>query len=302
MISLHTIENVYDDGLSYHQFIQRGRQHLLDSEALGNPGTLRSFLMGDVIEALDELDDRTMDLLERTLASGDVTKLLSYAERVYMRTSGAEHVCMTRFGEWTFDTVVIEPPSLRELQEDMWDSDEQFTREDWKHEVRNDDTHIGYWEWVEHMREGQPIMLVAKSGYLYVDWDDVHGQEHQKHLDGDDSCLMFRYPAGDVDMVRWPDPSIKLLRGALQDARETGLIADTLSVRLPDGVEFFLDLPYWNVGDHVTWTDPDDGVCSRTGVLTAVSELGDFNIAITMADGWMAEVCESELKRVKDDN
>lgn len=214
MISLHTIENVYDDDHSYHQFVQRGRQRLLDSEALGNPGTLRSFLQGDVIEALDELDDRTMSLLERTLESGDITKLLSYAERVYMRDSGAEHVCMTRFGEWTFDTVVIEPPSLRELQEDMWASDEQFPREDWQHEVREDAVLSGYWEWVEHMRESEG-------------------------------------PA-----------------------------------------------PRWKVGDHVTWTAPDDGVCSRTGVLTAVSELGDFNLAITMEDGWMAEVCESELKRV----
>ena len=300
MISLHTIENVYDADHNYHQFIQRGRQHLLDSEAIGSPGTLRSFLQGDVIEALDELDDRTANLLERTLESGDIAKLLSYAERVFMSDSGAEHVCMTRFGEWTFDTVVIEPPSLRELQEDMWVYDPAYPVADWRYEVQNDDTTLGYWEWVEHMREADdgPIELVAKNGYLYVDWDAVHGQEHQKHLDGDDCCLMFHYPAGDVDMVRWPEPNIKLLRGALQDARETGLIADTPLVRLPDGVEFFIDLPYWRVGDRVTWTDPDAGVCSRTGVLIAVSELGDFNLAITMEDGWMAEVCESELKRV----
>lgn len=79
--------------------------------------------------------------------------------------------------------------------------------------------------------------------------------------------------------------------------RETGLIKDTLSVLLPDGEEFFIDQPYWKVGDHVTWHDPDDSKCSRTGVLSAVSELGDSKIAITMEDGWMAEVCESELQR-----
>ena len=298
MISLHTIENIYDADHNYHQFIQRGRQHLLDSEAIGGPGTLRSFLQGDVIEALDELDDRTANLLERTLESGDVAKLLSYAERVCMRNSGAEHVCMTCFGEWTLDTVVIEPPSLRELQEDVWAEDPVFSKWDWKHEVANDDTTLGLWEWVSHMREGQPITLVAQNGYLYFDWDDIVDQDHQKQLDGADCCLMFRYPAGDVDMVRWPEPNLRLLRGALFDARESGIIKDTLSVLMPDGGEFLLDEPYWNVGDNVTWTDPDDGVCSRTGVLTAVSELGDFNLAITMEDGWMAEVCESELKRV----
>jgi hypothetical protein len=314
VITLHTFENAYDDGNQYHQFLQHGRQHLLDSLAVGQPpgDDLRQFLVNSIIgDCLVEPDvsDRNRDRFERllnaVLESGDVDKLLDYAGRVCVHGRPVTDPLRTRFGEWTYDACVIVRPTLRELQEDVWASDPQFPRSDWKHEVENDETHLGYWEWVESQREGQtgqPIQLVNKNGYLYVAWGDVHGQEHQKHLDGDDSCLMFQYPAGDVDMVRWSDLNIKLLRGALYDARETGLIADTLSVRLPDGAEFFIDSPYWNVGDRVTWTDPDDGVCSRTGVLTAVAELGDFKFAIAMEDGWMVEVCESELKHAKDGN
>lgn len=154
MITLHTLENAYDDGNDYHQFVQRGTQHLLDSTALASDHTLRSFLVADVMGALDEQDPRVYKVLAAVLEIGDIPKLLSYCERRNMvDIPGAGHTSETRFGEWTFDTVVIEPPSLRELQEDVWDSDEQFTREDWQHEVANGDSHIGYWEWVEHMRE-----------------------------------------------------------------------------------------------------------------------------------------------------
>lgn len=36
---------------------------------------------------------------------------------------------------------------------DRWDTDDEFTIEDWKYEVSNDDTRLGYWDWVEIQRE-----------------------------------------------------------------------------------------------------------------------------------------------------
>jgi hypothetical protein len=35
----------------------------------------------------------------------------------------------------------------------VWDDDEQFPIEDWRSEVINDDTRLGYWEWVYHGRQ-----------------------------------------------------------------------------------------------------------------------------------------------------
>jgi hypothetical protein len=35
---------------------------------------------------------------------------------------------------------------------DTWGEDRQFPREDWHYEVRNQDTNLGYWDWVQSMR------------------------------------------------------------------------------------------------------------------------------------------------------
>jgi len=34
-----------------------------------------------------------------------------------------------------------------------WDEDEKYPVKDWQYEVANDDTRIGYLEWVEHAKE-----------------------------------------------------------------------------------------------------------------------------------------------------
>lgn len=304
MIILHTFENAFDDGDQYHQFIQRGPE-LLDSEALGSEMSLREFLERNIIEdsLISEEHPRFRELLERCLAAKAIDKLLDFAERIYVRdVVGEVDMKSTRFGEWTFDSKVIVPPSLRETVSDVWgEADAPYTKAWWNFEIANDRTTLGYWEWVEHMRETtKPLQLIASHGSLEVAFEDIHHLEHREHFDGDDALLILRYPAGDCDTVRWPNPNIQLLRGALYDARETGLIADVKSVLLPDGSEFFIDEPYWKVGDHVTWNDPDDGVCSRTGVLTKVTHLNDSDIRIVMEDGWEAEVCESELRRVEE--
>ena len=114
--------------------------------------------------------------------------------------------------------------------------------------------------------------------------------------------LVHTYPSGDVDTVNWPDFRPAILRGALYDARETNEIPDVPAVLLPDGRRFAIDGPYWRVGYHVTWQDPDDDVCSRTGYLTRVTWMGDDRYLIQMDGEWEAEVHEDELTHVKETN
>ncbi len=37
----------------------------------------------------------------------------------------------------------------------LWGSDEKYPVADWQFEVANDDTRLGYWDWVEHQREAE---------------------------------------------------------------------------------------------------------------------------------------------------
>ena len=39
-----------------------------------------------------------------------------------------------------------------------WDDDPEFPSEDWKYEVANGDTRLGYGEWVEHQRDAKRVM------------------------------------------------------------------------------------------------------------------------------------------------
>jgi hypothetical protein len=63
-----------------------------------------------------------------------------------------------------------------------------------------------------------------------------------------DPILLCRYPEGDVDSISWPMPANddannwqSMLRSALYDARETGIIPNVAAVVLPDGSEFGID-------------------------------------------------------------
>uniref|UniRef100_A0A6M3LT21 Uncharacterized protein n=1 Tax=viral metagenome TaxID=1070528 RepID=A0A6M3LT21_9ZZZZ len=46
----------------------------------------------------------------------------------------------------------------------IWDNHPDFPVEDWMHEVSNDDTRLGYWEWVRAKIEQN-------------DWDDEEVQD-----------------------------------------------------------------------------------------------------------------------------
>ena len=58
----------------------------------------------------------------------------------------------------TTDCVRLELPlTLREQVADVWGTADDYPRSDWQYEVCNGDSHIGYWEWVEHMRESNGV-------------------------------------------------------------------------------------------------------------------------------------------------
>ena len=312
MITLHTFDNDYAEGEIYHQFLQRDQQPLLESEALGAYENLGAFLDGlaasaDIENELFDpgFNDNPRQWEDERLvlkAAGDIPGYLRLLDDYVMTRDSNWDLCsscQTEYGTWTYNPRVLTAPTLREQQNDVWAEDPVFPKFEWRHVVACGATTVGYWEWVTEQRPAalDKVQLRVSDGCLVVPWRAIYTKDMQEHFNGEDAMLLCRYPAGDCDSASWPNPNIAALRGALFDARETGLIRDGASVLLPNGEEFFIDQPYWKVDDHVTWTDPDDGVCSRTGILTAVSELGDSKLTITMDDGWMAEVCESELQR-----
>lgn len=42
---------------------------------------------------------------------------------------------------------------IRHKPEDVWAADENYPVEQWQYEVEEDNTRLGYWEWVEHQKE-----------------------------------------------------------------------------------------------------------------------------------------------------
>lgn len=89
--------------------------------------------------------------------------------------------------------------------------------------------------------------LIAIDGYLYVAFDSIYSRElqewHKDDTNKDGQCgaiLMCMYDEGDCDTVSWPfkAKTPELLRRALYDARETGLIGNVQSVTLPNGKQF----------------------------------------------------------------
>lgn len=67
-------------------------------------------------------------------------------------TSLCRNFPLSTLPDW-LDTFVERQTHLRILASDPWHSIPQFPTEDWKHEVVNGDTRLGYSEWVEHKME-----------------------------------------------------------------------------------------------------------------------------------------------------
>lgn len=171
MLILHTFENTYDEDHHYRQFVQRG-DNPMDAVGIGEKQTIRQFL--EELHGELSLDDdpgpddywnedpefdgpRTTynaDLVT-LIEEGSIQSFLTLAQEVALKNSvvKVDHVCQTHFGEWEWDTTELIPKTLRETVENVWASDPIFSRKDWKYEVSNDETHAGYWEWVENNRE-----------------------------------------------------------------------------------------------------------------------------------------------------
>ncbi len=41
------------------------------------------------------------------------------------------------------------------MERDVWGSDPLYPVGDWQYEVANDETRLGYWEWVENQRDAE---------------------------------------------------------------------------------------------------------------------------------------------------
>lgn len=68
--------------------------------------------------------------------------------------------------------------------------------------------------------------------------------------------------------------------------------------KMEEALDDEFDADQWPVGSTVTWTDPDEGKCNRTGVLAAFKRINEDTVRIKMADGWEAEVQDTELKKL----
>jgi hypothetical protein len=74
------------------------------------------------------------------------------------------------------------------------------------------------------------IQLIAIDGYLHYP-----PNPEREYRPDEEIILLHRYPEGDCDCVRWPNPDMKILKSCLFDDRECGVIED--GVILPDGTE-----------------------------------------------------------------
>ena len=50
-------------------------------------------------------------------------------------------------------SLVTYPALVRMMEEDVWQEHPRYEKWEWKAEVSNDDTILGYWEWVQHRLE-----------------------------------------------------------------------------------------------------------------------------------------------------
>jgi hypothetical protein len=48
-------------------------------------------------------------------------------------------------------------------------------------------------------------------------------------------------------------------------------------------------------GDQITWNDPDHDLCSRSGTISEIEFFDDDCAAITLTDGWHAQVRLAEI-------
>lgn len=76
------------------------------------------------------------------------------------------------------------------------------------------------------------IQLVVVDGALY--YPGSMGDKFPYGRVGEQQPLLVRYPEGDCDRIKWPNPNREALQTCLFDDRECGVL-DDVEVLLPDG-------------------------------------------------------------------
>jgi len=56
------------------------------------------------------------------------------------------------------ESTLSEPSTIASAVDDVWSEDTEFPREDWRLDVQNCDTSLGYWDWVNSQREATQDM------------------------------------------------------------------------------------------------------------------------------------------------
>ncbi len=79
--------------------------------------------------------------------------------------------------------------------------------------------------------------------------------------------------------------------------RVMGTNGDNILIGVVGDPAFILDeLPYnLQYGDEVTWNDPDDGICTRQGIISEIVWRDEETIDLTFQDGWTSQVRPEEL-------
>jgi len=75
------------------------------------------------------------------------------SQRAYYRDDDSEKDAL----KWFNVVANIKNPEAFKItveEQDIWKEDPEWTRNDWHREVRDDNTLLGYWDWVEHQKEG----------------------------------------------------------------------------------------------------------------------------------------------------
>lgn len=88
------------------------------------------------------------------------------------------------------------------------------------------------------------VRLTVQGNYLCFPCTGFD-EETREYWGDEDVAVVYRYPAGDCDVIAWPlegEEWEKMLRSCLFDARESGVIPPrSQAVELPDGTEFAIE-------------------------------------------------------------
>lgn len=99
---------------------------------------------GTIVEAKDHEEAEKMSRAEMAESySATINSTVEYAQRAY----GHNWHLVDCFNLDDF----IE--DKRRKPEDVWAAEEDYPVADWQHEVANDDTRLGYWDWVQHRKD-----------------------------------------------------------------------------------------------------------------------------------------------------